>query len=105
MSAVVGLSDVGRMTNGPYIELPNGDYIVDCYLRSPVTTADFGSVVVQDDVSGYQVSKSVTLIPYSNQWVVVSQSFTVSSTPNQMEYSFVWNGNANVDLAFIRVRQ
>ena len=92
------------MTEGPSLQLPLGSYVADFYIRSPETKADFGSVVVEDLVSGNEVSESVSLLPFSNQWAVISISFSVTQTPNMMDYYFLWDGYVNLDFAFVRIR-
>jgi hypothetical protein len=107
LSAVTGLSPVGYMSYGPYINIPTGSYTADFILRAPtrgglsvtldVNDANANQVLGNNVVSGNQFAAN-------NQWGRFSVAFTVSNPNNQMEFRVYWGGQSNLDVSAIRIR-
>lgn len=113
LSAVVGLSKEGYMVNGPtyatYV-LNSGSYTMELLVRSPAPVHKLLVITVSDLTSGATLASDVVNqsdfgSPVSEAWVVKRTAFTVSSESAAVSFKVFWNGQSNVDLSSLRIKQ
>lgn len=108
LSAVVGLSSTGLMTDGPtspsVASIPPGTYDVDFSVRVPTNVG--GDVVTLEVRDGATVVASTRLaaasLPCCNEWARVRLSANIVGT-NTARFRVYWEGGQNLDVGPIRV--
>ena len=106
LSAVVGLSPVGLMSDGPNMPLPTGSYTADFYLRAPAPTGSIALLEVIDATTNMTIPSHDAMaseMATGNVWTRISLPFT-SGNGDNIDYRVTWHGNANLDVSTIRIR-
>lgn len=118
LSAVTGLSQAGYMVQGPTdtttanntYALNSGSYMLELVMRCPSPMDKLLTIEVSDSVSGATLaSDTVNAADFedskANTWVVKRTAFTVAANSTRVAYKVYWNGQSNVDLSVIRIKQ
>jgi hypothetical protein len=106
-AAKEGGSQPGYMSYGPYWNFPTGSYTIDFLVRAPGPSGNMISIDVYDSNSGRVLaSRTVAAGEFNsgNQWTKCALGFSTSNINNSLEFRCYWNGTANMDLAFLRLK-
>lgn len=105
LSAVIGLSKQGFMIYGPYIELGNGNWQIQFFLRAPSCS---NRVIGWIDVAknGNSVAKrDLTIEDFgSNEWKNIKLNFQ-SIDHQKYEFRLYWPGFCNLDASTLRLKK
>lgn len=108
LSAITGSSRPGYMTFGPYQQYPPNAYLADFFLRSESPIGKMATLNVYDAQSEQILaSRDVRAdeMAGGNDWSRFTLRFDVSNTDNSLEFRTYWHGEADLDVAIIRVRR
>lgn len=108
LSAVLGESTPGFMTNGPQQNFDLGTYQVDFFLRAPAPAGSMATLTIVDaqnnQVLAAQDILAKSMIP-GNDWTRITLEISVTNPSNRLAFQTYWYGTANLDIAAIRVRK